>query len=113
MCAIGFAVVLLLAARLTALSPPQAGDRVALGRKLFFDTRLSSDGSLSCASCHIPERAFSDGRAKARGVNGSEGERNSPALINVGSSPTFFWDGRESILERQTLAPILIPKNWA
>jgi len=105
------ATLLLLAIRLAALRPPQAVDRVALGRQLFFDPGLSSDGSLSCASCHIPERAFSDGRAKARGVNGSEGERNSPALINVGSNLTFFWDGRESVLERQTLAPIFNPKE--
>jgi cytochrome c peroxidase len=93
-----------------AYSPPE-NDPVELGRQLFFDTRLSADRSLSCSSCHIPERGFADGRAKAVGIHGAEGERNSPTLINVGSSTTFFWDGRESVLERQTLAPIFNPKE--
>lgn len=94
-----------------AYVPPQTNTRVELGRKLFFDTGLSADGSVSCSSCHIPNRAFSDGRAKPRGVHGFEGERNAPALINVGSNASFFWDGRESVLERQTLAPIFNPRE--
>jgi len=59
----------------------------------------------------MPDLAFSDGRAKARGVHGIVGERNSPALINVGSNTSFFWDGRETDLVRQTLAPIFNPKE--
>jgi cytochrome c peroxidase len=102
---------LLLVLPLGALRPPQTSDRVALGRKLFFEPRLSDDGSLSCSNCHIPDRAFSDGRAKPLGVHGLVGDRNSPALINVGSNASFFWDGRESDLERQTLAPIFNPKE--
>src|SRR5204863_10169737 len=70
---------------------------------------LSRDGTLACASCHDPERAFSDGRAVARGINGAEGTRNAPALINRGYGRSFFWDGRADSLERQALQPILNP----
>jgi cytochrome c peroxidase len=106
-----FVIVLSLAFSSRAFAPPQTNTRVELGRKLFFDTQLSVDGSVSCSSCHIPNRAFSDGRSKPRGVRGLVGDRNSPALINVGSNPTFFWDGRENVLERQTLAPIFNPRE--
>jgi len=99
-----------IAIRVAAFRSPE-NDRIELGRQLFFDTRLSADGSLSCSSCHIPDRGFTDGRVKAVGIHGAEGERNSPTLINVGSSTTFFWDGRESVLERQTLVPIFNPRE--
>lgn len=88
---------------------PLTHDKIALGRKLFFDKRLSSDGTLACASCHDPARAFSDGRALARGVSGAEGTRNAPALINRGYGRSFFWDGCADSLERQALQPILNP----
>ena len=81
-------------------------EKIELGRRLFFDRRLSRDGSVACASCHDPERAFSDGRAVAVGVFGREGRRNSPALINRGYGRSFFWDGRSSSLEGQVLKPI-------
>lgn len=100
------AISLLMATGLGAIAPRENADQVAFGRKLFFDNQLSADNSLSCATCHVPELAFSDGRVHARGIHGIEGERNSPTLINVGSNPSFFWDGRETILEQQTLAPI-------
>src|SRR5687768_1910175 len=61
---------------------PLTKESVEQGRRLFFDRRLSRDGSISCSSCHDPERAFSDGRAVAVGVFGRTGKRNSPALIN-------------------------------
>jgi cytochrome c peroxidase len=85
---------------------PVTADKVALGRALFADRRLSVDGSMSCASCHHPGRAFSDGRTTSRGVNGRTGVRNVPALINRGYGRAFSWDGRHRSLEAQVLAPI-------
>jgi len=90
---------------------PLTRTKVELGRKLFFDKRLSGDGTVACASCHDPKRAFSDGRVVARGINGAEGARNSPALINRGYGALFFWDGRAATLERQVVEPILNPKE--
>jgi cytochrome c peroxidase len=90
-------------------SNPITREKVLLGRRLFFDKRLSRDGTLACANCHEPERAFSDGRAVARGIHGAEGRRNSPALINRGYGSVFFLDGRAPTLERQALEPILNP----
>src|SRR5688500_10554240 len=81
------------------------------GRRLFFDRRLSRDNSISCSSCHDPERAFSDGRAVAVGVFGRIGKRNSPALINRGYGRAFFWDGRLTPLEDQVLKPIEDPNE--
>jgi cytochrome c peroxidase len=85
--------------------------KVTLGRQLFSDKRLSRDGTLSCASCHDPTRAFSDGRALAKGIGGAEGTRNSPTLINVGYGASFFWDGRARSLEELALEPIFNPKE--
>src|ERR1041385_7645831 len=90
-------------------SNPLTREKIALGRKLFFDRRLSRDGTLSCASCHDPQRAFTDGRALARGIHGAEGPRSAPALINRGYGQSFFWDGRASSLEEQALQPIVNP----
>jgi cytochrome c peroxidase len=94
-------------------SNPLTPDKVALGRRLFFDKRLSRDGTLACASCHNPELAFSDGRTVARGINGAQGTRNAPALINRGYGSLFFWDGRAKSLEQQALEPILNPIEMA
>ncbi|MEE8537828.1 MAG: cytochrome-c peroxidase, partial [Acidobacteriota bacterium] len=80
--------------------------KVALGRQLFFDPILSRDRSLSCASCHKPERAFTDGRATSEGVFGRKGPRNVPTLINRAYGKTHFWDGRTTSLEQQVLQPI-------
>jgi cytochrome c peroxidase len=92
-------------------SNPLTREKIALGRKLFFDPRLSRDGTLACATCHDPERAFSDGRAVALGLNASEGARNTPALINRGYGRVFLWDGRAPSLERQVLQPIVSPRE--
>jgi cytochrome c peroxidase len=81
-------------------------EKIALGRRLFHDRRLSRDRSLSCASCHDPRRAFSSSRAQAVGVFDRRGRRNAPALINRGYGRAFFWDGRTSTLEEQVLRPI-------
>ena len=82
---------------------------VALGRRLFLDPVLSIDRSVACASCHRPELRFSDGSPVARGVGGRHGARNTPSLLNAGRQPFFFWDGRETVLERQVLMPITNP----
>ena len=78
---------------------PLTDEKIALGRQLFFDPRLSRDQSISCSSCHRPDRAFSDGRAVAVGVLGRAGRRNAPALVNRGYGRLFFWDGRSSSLQ--------------
>jgi len=92
---------------------PLTPAKIALGRKLFSDKQLSRDGSLSCSGCHDPMLAFSDGRKVARGIDGQEGTRNAPAIINRGYGRTFFWDGRAKSLEQQALEPILNPKELA
>ena len=77
---------------------------VALGRQLFGDPRLSRDGRISCATCHVPDRAFVDpGRATSRGIDGREGQRNTPALSNLAWSRHFGWDGGRSTLREQAL----------
>jgi cytochrome c peroxidase len=91
--------------------------RVRLGRWLFFDTRLSADGTISCASCHRPEHAFSEPTAVSTGIGGRKGTRKAPALVNLAARTvlpdipedrelSFFWDGRVSSLEHQVLVPI-------
>lgn len=84
---------------------------VQLGKALFFDPRLSRDGTISCASCHLPEKAFSDVTAVSTGIEGRLGERNSPGLANVGYHTSFFRDGGVPTLEQQAIAPIHDPKE--
>ncbi len=88
-----------------ALTP----ERVALGRKLYFDKRLSMDGSVSCATCHDVTRGFSDQRATAEGIGGQIGKRNSPTTLNVALLQTLFWDGRSPTVDHQATLPILNP----
>ena len=88
---------------------PPTVETIALGRKLFYDPRLSKDNSLSCASCHNPNIGFTDGRAIAQGVGGVIGIRNAPTLLNAAYSPLQFWDGRASSLEAQSAFPIANP----
>ena len=82
---------------------PVTAAKVELGRKLFFDQRLSTDGTVSCATCHKPELAFTDGRPVAEGVSGRRGPRNSISLLNVVFNPSQFWDGRADTLEQQAI----------
>lgn len=82
---------------------------VQLGKALFFDPRLSGDGTLSCASCHFPDHAFSDTVALSLGVEGRIGLRNSPSLGNVAYHTSFFRDGGVPSLELQVIAPIHDP----
>lgn len=88
-------------------SPPS----VRLGRWLFYDTRLSADNTLACASCHKPEYAFSEPTPVSTGIRGQKGTRKAPTFINkaVTLAPHFFWDGRASSLEDQVLGPIANP----
>jgi cytochrome c peroxidase len=68
--------------------------KAALGKRLFFDQRLSGDAAISCATCHIPEKGFSDGLALSKAYPGSDGFRNTPSLINTGQRAAWFHDGR-------------------
>lgn len=88
---------------------PTTAEKVALGQQLFFDPRLSGDDTRSCASCHIPDKAFTDGLPRARGTGGKELSRNTPTLLNVGFYSAYFWDGRAGSLEEQALFPIQSP----
>jgi cytochrome c peroxidase len=83
--------------------------RAELGRRLFFDGRLSRTGLVSCSSCHQQARAFSDPAPVSTGVDGRTGTRNAPALVNLAWSPAFFWDGRAASLEEQAGKPIENP----
>ena len=83
--------------------------RVALGRKLYFDKRLSDDGSVSCATCHDVTRGFTDQQAVSEGIGGQFGKRNAPTTLNVALLQTLFWDGRSPSLDHQARQPILNP----
>lgn len=99
------------AATLAAVPPdnPQTPEKVALGEKLFFDGRLSVDGSVACATCHDPARAFTDGRPVSLGVKGRAGQRNAPTVLNALYNKFQFWDGRATTLEDQAALPIVNP----
>lgn len=88
---------------------PMTAAKVALGRKLFFDARLSADGTVSCASCHDPKLGFADGKVFAEGIGGRVGPRNSPTLLNAMFNPNQFWDGRAGTLEEQAIQPLTNP----
>jgi cytochrome c peroxidase len=84
-------------------------ERVALGRKLFFDLRLSADGTVACATCHDVSRGFTDQRPVAEGIGGKLGRRNAPTVLNATFLTTQFWDGRAPLLEDQAKLPIVNP----
>lgn len=84
-------------------------DRVALGRKLYFDTRLSKDNTVSCATCHDVTRGFTDQRATSEGIKSQLGKRNAPTTLNVALLQILFWDGRSPTLDHQARQPILNP----
>lgn len=90
---------------------PITRSKLERGRKLFHDRRLSRTRTVACASCHDPDRAFSDSRPLAVGVFGRTGRRHAPALINRGYGRSFFWDGRIATLEEQVLKPIQDPNE--
>jgi cytochrome c peroxidase len=84
-----------------------------LGRQLFFDKRFSKDKSISCATCHDPKHAFTDGKPVAVGVGGAKGARNTPTVVNRALGETQFWDGRAKTLEEQALGPMMAPVEMA
>ncbi|HEC17779.1 MAG TPA: c-type cytochrome [Gammaproteobacteria bacterium] len=88
---------------------PQSAAKIELGKQLFFDKRLSADGTVSCASCHQPERAFTDGRPTAVGIRGQVGPRNAPTVLNAAFYTSLFHDGRADSLETQALGPLTNP----
>ena len=85
---------------------PLIEERIALGKKLFNETALSRDSSISCASCHVANFAHTDPRRFSKGVDGQAGTRNSMPLFNLAWKTSFFWDGRAPSLRAQALMPI-------
>lgn len=81
-------------------------EQIALGKRLFFDTKLSGDNTISCSSCHNPETGFADPRKVSLGVGGKAGKRNAPTVLNAAYWSKQFWDGRASSLEEQAAGPI-------
>jgi cytochrome c peroxidase len=90
---------------------PQTVEGVALGRKLFFEKRLSANNTLACAGCHNPANAFTDPRQFSVGIDGIQGDRNSMPLYNLAWNydGLFFWDGRATSIEDQALKPVVDP----
>ena len=84
-------------------------EKIALGRKLFMDRRLSHNNTISCAMCHVPEQGFTTNElATAVGIEGRTNRRNSPTILNVAYFKTLFHDGREFTLENQVIGPLLV-----
>ena len=90
---------------------PMSKDKVDLGRTLFFDVRLSRDNTVSCATCHSPQNAFTDSRRVSRGIDSKAGDRNAPTIINRAFSREQNWDGHAESLEDQSKAPLVNPKE--
>jgi len=88
---------------------PYSPAKVELGRLLYFDKRLSADNSVSCATCHAPEKGFTDGAPVSTGIRGQKGGRSAPTVINRAYSLAQFWDGRAPTLEDQAKGPIANP----
>jgi len=97
--------------QLTDLKGAPTPERVRLGRWLFYDTRLSADGTIACATCHRPEHAFSEPTPVSTGIRRQKGSRKAPSFINQAWTlfPHFFWDGRAGSLDEQALGPIANP----
>ena len=86
---------------------PMSAEKVTLGQHLFYDARLSADGTVACASCHLQSRAFTDGREVAVGIDGMVGGKNAPSLANVGYLPALTWaNPHMTSLEFQALVPL-------
>lgn len=92
---------------------PPTVDTIQLGRRLYYDTRLSKDGTVACSSCHDPKSGFQDIRPNSVGVGGKSGDRNAPTVWNSAYSPVQFWDGRAPSLEEQAGGPMENPIEMA
>ena len=88
---------------------PYTPEKAELGRLLYFDPRLSADGSVSCASCHAPNYAFTDALPVSTGIGRQKGLRNAPTIINGAYNTVQFWDGRAATLEDQAVIPLANP----
>lgn len=88
---------------------PYTPDKAALGKLLYFDTRLSADNTVSCATCHSPQFGFTDGKAVSDGIKAQKGSRSAPTVINRAYSLNQFWDGRAKSLEEQAGGPMQNP----
>jgi len=86
---------------------PQTAEKIVLGQMLFFDGRLSADGTVACSTCHDPDHAFTDRRPASIGIKGRVGQRNAPTILNALYNKTQFWDGRAKTLEEQAALPIV------
>jgi cytochrome c peroxidase len=119
--AAGCAAVLMLSAAMWAAEPKglppvvhpkdnlPSEEKIALGKQLYFDPRLSADNTISCSSCHDPKKGWSNGEAVATGVGGKKGGRSAPSVLNTAYYTLQFWDGRAGTLEIQALGPIQNP----
>jgi cytochrome c peroxidase len=86
-------------------NPPTA-ETIALGRRLFYEPKLSSDATIACASCHDPKKGFTDNQAVATGVRNQTGTRSTPSIVNSAYYESLFWDGRAVSLEKQVEGPV-------
>jgi cytochrome c peroxidase len=94
-------------------SNPTTAAKVALGRNLFFDPRLSGSGAISCATCHNPGLGWGDGLPKGVGHMGTQLGRHTPTILNVAFGEPYFWDGRAPTLEEQAKGPLTSPKEMS
>jgi cytochrome c peroxidase len=92
---------------------PPTRETIALGHRLYYDFSLSSDGTISCASCHMPGMAFADPKRVSTGVRGQQGTRNSPSVVDSAYWTLQFWDGRAGSLEKQSEGPVTNPVEMA
>lgn len=93
---------------------PQTAEKIALGSRLFNDVRFSATGDVSCATCHVADKVFTDSPLSvSEGINKLTGTRNAPTVVNAAYNKTQFWDGRSPDLEDQALHPFLNPVEMA
>lgn len=104
---LSFGLTLLMVRQPIMPAPTHDTVMATLGQRLFLDPRLSPDGSIQCASCHLPTHAFTDGRAVSIGFRHRAGTRNTPSLLNVSPNEPRFWDGRRTRLEVAALDPLV------
>ncbi len=88
---------------------PLTPEKIALGKRLFMDQRFSADGTVACATCHDPRKAFTDGLPVSKGIRGLTGTRNAPTVVNAAYYTSQFWDGRRASLEEQAKDPFVNP----
>jgi cytochrome c peroxidase len=93
----------------TPANNPQSSLKILLGKQLYFDTRLSKDNTISCATCHNPAMGWSDAGPTSSGIKGQKGGRRAPPVSNSAYAPLQFWDGRAPTLEEQAKGPVANP----